>query len=75
MCSTALQLLPLNSTASCIFHTDVELQGAAGLVRTLVPMGMGREEVCPPDVTFREPSPYTTDVPLLPGMLRGTPAP
>ena len=35
---------------------------------------MGRVDVCPPDVTFKDPPPYTTDVPLLPGMLRGAPA-
>ena len=35
---------------------------------------MGRVDVCPPEVTFKDPPPYTTDVPLLPGILRGGPA-
>ena len=48
-------------------------QYAAGFARTLAPVGIWRDEVCPPDVTFREPPPNTTEVPLLPGMLRGMP--
>ena len=66
------------SLALCFAHVlhvlpqhESELKGAGC---TCEPAGMGRVDVCPPDVTFKDPPPYTTDVPLLPGILRGAPA-